>query len=89
MSTLTRFRGKEAPKYETHKISGGIYHGGHELTVVFEPPNSHEGSDSWLDALYNLLPAAAFEAPRQGQLGWNYFADPLLPHTGEGLLEAI
>ena len=55
--------------------------GGHELTVVFEPPNSHEGSDSWLDALYNLLPAAAFEAPRQGQLGWNYFADPLLPHT--------
>ena len=41
--------------------------GGHELTVVFEPPNSHEGSDSWLDALYNLLPAAAFEAPRQGR----------------------
>ena len=34
VSTLTRFRGKEAPKYETRKISGGIYHGGHELTEL-------------------------------------------------------
>ena len=34
VETLTRFRAKEAPKYETGRVSGGIYHGGDELTAL-------------------------------------------------------
>jgi len=32
VDTLTRFQSKEMPKWKTGKVSGGIYHGGDELS---------------------------------------------------------
>ena len=77
---VTRVRPCADPTAAAHAFElRSLGAGGHELTVVFEPPGGHEGSDRWLGALARSLPAAAFESARAGRLGWNVFADPLLP----------
>ena len=77
---VTRVRPCDDPSAASHAFElRSLGEGGHELTVVFAPLDGHEAADAWLTALAGALPAAAFEAPRAGRLGWNYFADPLRP----------
>ena len=43
---------------------------GREIVARFEPSGWRE-SDVWIGALRRLLPAAAFESPRRGELAWS------------------